>query len=100
MNENIIEIGGINLNYLDVKKYWVDSESPEEKAIKDKHQDNNYLAGFLSILVAGLISAYMSRMKGNSPQKKYLHIKTNQNTTYCFSEDEIDIKDALLKLKQ
>ncbi|QZA76751.1 hypothetical protein K4H28_10490 [Deefgea tanakiae] len=69
MNENIIEIGGINLNYLDVKKYWVDSESPEEKAIKDKHQDNNYLAGFLSILVAGLISAYMSQMKGNSPQK-------------------------------
>ncbi|WP_297571710.1 hypothetical protein [uncultured Deefgea sp.] len=99
MNEQLIEIGGIHFKNQEINKYWIDTESNQEKAIRNHYQENHYLGGIFSLLIAGLISKYLSRKNGKRSQKKYLHIKTNQNTTYCFSEDEIDISDALLKLK-
>ncbi|WP_027470030.1 hypothetical protein [Deefgea rivuli] len=100
MNEHSIEIGGIKLSYLDIKKYWVDSESSKEKAIRNYYQENNYIGGWFSLLIAGLFSQYLKWKKKPSPTKKYLHIRTKQNTAYCFSEDEININDVLLKLKK
>lgn len=100
MNERSIEIGGIKLNDRDIKKYWVDSESPKARAIRNYYQENNYIGGAFSLLIAGVVSTYFSRKKDSPPQKKYLHIKTKQNMSYCFSEDEIDITETLLKLKQ
>ncbi|MGL6041835.1 MAG: hypothetical protein ACRC01_11660 [Deefgea sp.] len=100
MNEHHIEIGGIQLNGLDIKKYWVDSESPQEKAIRMHYQDNHYLGSVFSLLITGLVSQFLAWKNRPSPAKKYLHIRTKQNTAYCFSEDEINIKDALIKLKK
>ena len=100
MNERSIEIGGITFNCLDIQKYWVNSESPKEKAIRNYYQENNYIGGWFSLLLAGLISQYLKWKNKPSPTKKYLHIRTKQNAAYCFSEDEININDVLLKLKK
>ncbi|QZA78731.1 hypothetical protein K4H28_04805 [Deefgea tanakiae] len=99
VNENMIDIGGIRFNGLDIKKYWVDSESAEEKKIRYYYQDNHYLGSVFSLLIAGLVSTFLSRRKNKPPRKKYLHIRTRQNVAYSFSEDEININDTVLKLK-
>ncbi|WP_410499892.1 hypothetical protein [Chitinibacter sp. S2-10] len=95
MNEKAVEIGAVQINSSEIKKYWVDGESGDERKNRLYNQENNYLGSVFSMLVAGLISTYLLRKK--SPAKKYLHIKTESNE-YCFSEDEININEALGKL--
>lgn len=100
MSKNTIDIGGVNFSGMDIKKYWVDTESAEEKKIRYYYQDNHYLGGGFSLLVAGVVSSLLSKLKNKPPKKKYLHIRTRTNVAYSFSEDDINIKDAVLKLKK
>lgn len=100
MSENMIDIGGVNFNGMDIKKYWVDTESAEEKRIRYYYQDNHYLGSIFSLLEASLISFFLTRRKNQAPKKKYLHIRTRTNVAYSFSEDDININDAVLKLKK
>lgn len=99
MDNHVLEIGSRHLNLHDIKKYWVDCESAEEQKIRTSQQENNYLGGMFSLLIAGVVSAYLARKQRRSATKKYLHIETSQNGSYCFSEDEININDVLSKLK-
>lgn len=95
MNKYFIKIADSQLNFEDIKKYWVNGESAEEKKKRNFYAQNNYLGSMFSWLIAGLVSAWLARSK--SP--KYLHIQTNKNIDYCFSEDEININDTLIELK-
>lgn len=100
MDNPVLEIGSTHLNLRDIKKYWVDGESADAKNIRARYQDNNYLGGMFSLLMAGVVSAYLTRKNRHSATKKYLHIETDQNGSYCFSEDEININDVLDKLNK
>ncbi|STQ89102.1 hypothetical protein [Iodobacter fluviatilis] len=100
MSEYFVEMGRCRLNCHDIKKYWIDGEPAEEKKSRVDNQENNYLASAFSLLIAGVVSTYLARKKGNSQAKKYLHIETKHNVSYCFSDDEININDVFLKLNK
>ena len=93
MNEYFIKIADSQLNFEDIKKYWVNGESAQEK--RNGYEQNNYLGSMFSWLIAGLVSVWLARRNS----RQYLHIQTNQNIDYCFSEDEINIESTVLELK-
>ncbi|MBM5571138.1 MULTISPECIES: hypothetical protein [Deefgea] len=99
MNKNQIEIGGVNFNALDIQQFWIDSESPEEKKIRYYYQDHHYLGSVFSLFSAGLVSSFLRSRKNKSPRNKYLHIRTKHYVAYSFSEADINIDDAMRRIK-
>jgi hypothetical protein len=100
MNERAIQINNIHLDSHEVRKYWVDCESPDAKRIRTRYQENNYLGSVFSLLIAGIVSTFLARKNRGQSPKKYLHIETSDNVSYCFSEDDVNIDDVLSRLKR
>lgn len=99
MNEETIEIGNERFIRSDIKQHWVDYESADERKRRLYYQDNHYIGGFFSLLIAGLVATFLSWKNRDKSAPKYLHIKTGKNE-YCFSENEINLDETLGKLKK
>jgi hypothetical protein len=97
MQDEVIDISNLQFKRSEIKQYWVDHESPKERATRLYHQDNHYIGSPFGLLIAGVASTLLKKKKRQPDAKQYLHIKTAKDD-YCFAEDEIDLSVVLQKL--
>jgi len=101
MHRNLISIDNMLLDIDEIQSFHIEHKTIEAISGPDNknHEDNHYLTGLFSLLIAGLVSQFLRwRMKQKSGVK-ILTITTRQGG-YAFTEDQVNVNRMAKKLRQ
>ncbi|AOY01417.1 hypothetical protein [Jeongeupia sp. USM3] len=99
MKKEFIEIGAMRIDLADISAVWVDQKSTGLKS--ETSSEDHYIGSAFSLLIAGLVSAYLKRREDrkNAGKNIYiLNVVVNNGTTYRFDSKGIDIPEILKNL--